>query len=925
MTRRAIPSLCLCALAFAAAVVAGPTRAQSPDSSSRPGGFLATRLVQHYDFEDTDDAGQKIGQSLSDAPNWYPIGRDPQESDPAFQRQPLHAELEHRRHYPAFCDVRMDNKAAHSGEYAMLLELRGGNVGAFVEVGAVPAVPGSDYQVAAMLRTDRLQNAGAYFSAYFIDAHGRRIADSQKTVGPIKTTGKWRQVAVALSGDIREAAWIGIEVQVLQPTASSDHPLGHEQVVLPDIRGEVWFDDVAIWQLPHVRVATQNQVNIIRAPDRPEVSISVRDLSGQRLMAEAILYDQAMRPLLTDRRRVGAGSPGNWKWTPKLPGYGWYRVDLLARETEGPAAGRVIARASGALLYLPPEKVMSPADRTRFVLAAEAASDTELALIEPLLAQTDLHATLLSAFNPHTTLSDLPQRQAAIDEAVERVLVGGRQVTLSLEPVPVELTQAVGLDMADAMTVAQHKPDPWLSYFTPVVMRHGQRIRRWQVGSARRPDAYFNDDLADAANRFRTMLIRLAPEPICVLPWSLDQAPRAGLGTNFQYTLEVPVGITPEQLAGYLEPWQSLGVHHGLEFAVPSATDVPLPQRSTDLALRMLHAWEQEPDSIALRRPWTSAGSRRQALVPDPLLGVFTNLAHRLAGRRVVGRMPTLPGVECMILDGPAGGMLAIWNRSAAPDATLEMYLGPTPVAIDLSGNRMPLAATDGSHRLPLTRAPIFIEGIDAQLALFRAAFRLDPPFIESRQGPHERTITLANPFKQTISGKLTITGPDRWQNSPGTHFFSIASGRTVKLPFTLAFPISEVAGDKQLTARVEFRAEQAYVIDLATPIELGLPGIDFQATLALVDGKTPGTRDALVTAVITNEGDQEVSLHVFAALAGHPRLERPIPSLEPGESAVRSFRFNDAHEALTQYPVRTGVRENNGPAILNHLLTLDP
>jgi len=906
------------ALALPLVLAAGPARAE-PASD-----LLATRLVKLYDFEDTDDAGQKIGRSLSDAPNWYPIGRDPQEADPAFRSQPLHAELEHRRHYPAYCDVRMDDQAAHAGDYAMLLGLRGGNVGAFVEVGAVPAVPGSDYQVAAALRTDRLETAGAYLTAYFIDARGRRIPRTDQTVGPIRTTGKWRTVAVTLTGDVREAAWIGIEVQLLQPAPTPDHPLGDEQVIRPDIRGALWFDDLAVWQLPHVRVTTQSDVNIIRAPQRPQLSIAVRDLSGQRLVAEAVLYDEAMRPLRTDVRRVGAGSPGDWKWTPKLPGYGWYRVELRARETQGSAAGRVIARTGGAFLYLPPEKTMGPADRARFVLAAEDASPTELALIEPTLAATDLHATLLSAFNPQATLGDLPHQQAGIDRAIERVLDAGRQITLSLEPIPIELTQSLGLDAADALAAARKKPDQWLSYFTPVAMRHGQRVRRWQVGSARRPDVYFDDHLADAAERFRHMLHRLAPEPVTVLPWSLDQAPRTDLGDGFAYAIDVPAGIRPEELADYLQPWRDAGADTTLELAVPSAANVAHPRRATDLALRMIHAWQQQPDAIALRRPWTAAGRREQALVPDPLLGVFTNVAHRLADRRVVGRLPVSPGVECLILDGAAGGMLAIWNRQAPPDASLDMYLGPEPVAIDLRGNRTPIPETNGSHRLTIPRSPLFIEGIDADLARFRAQFRLEPNFITSAQGKHERTLTLANPFDRTISGNLTITGPEGWQAAPATHFFSVAAGRAIELPVALSFPISEVAGHKQLTARARFRADKAYDIDLATPLELGLPGIDFNASLALVKGQTPDTSDARVTAVITNEGQTTVSLHVFASLAGHPRQERSIPALEPGESAVRSFRFQDADEQLQQYPLRTGVRENNGPAILNHLLHLN-
>lgn len=915
--------VCVPAAAQPAAPAPAPAPAAEPEAADARDAPLATRLVRFYDFEETDDAGLKIGRSLSDAPEWYPIGRDPQESDPAFLRQPLHEQLRQRRHYPAFGEVRMDDRAARSGEYALYLGLRGGNVGAFVEVGAVPAVPGSDYQVSASVRTDQLRNDGAFVSAYYIDARGRRIAGSVNRRGPIKTDGRWQTVAVSLPGDVPAAAWIGIELEVLQPTPKTDHPLGAEQVVLPDIRGGAWFDDIAVWQLPNVRVGTQSPVNIIRAPDQPELSVAVRDLSGRRLVSEATIYGADMKPLVTDTRRVGAGSPGNWVWRPQLPGYGWYRVDLTTRETQGPAAGQAVARTGAAFLYLPAEpRSMGPADRARFGLVVERASPVELALLDRVLEGASLHAATLSAFHRRATLGDMSQQQAPIDQAIERVIEGGRELTLSLDPLPIELAQAIGTGGGDAIAAAATHREQWEAYLTPVVMRHGQRIRRWQAGSAQDADTYFVRSLPRAAADFDRSLRRLAPEPIAVLPWSIDQAPRDDLGGGFAYAMSVPVGVTPEAIGDYLKRWDRGRV--SLELQTPSAADVPQGHRVRDLALRMIHAWEHQPGAIHLPRPWAAAGERREALVPDPLLGVFTNVAHRLAGRRVVGRLALGPGLECRILDGAPGGMLVAWNRSAPADAELEMYLGSSPVAVDVWGNRTPIPASDGNHRLPLPRTPIFIEGIDADLALFRAGFRLDEPLIESAQGVHPRTITLTNPFGRTISGRLMIDGPAAWRAGPATHFFSIAAGKSVELPVGLSFPISEVAGHKKLSARARFRADQPYDIRLKTPMELGLPGIDFQATLAMVEGRTPGTKDVVVSTVITNESDTEVSLYAFASLAGHPRLERAIPALESGESAVRSFRFTDAADAIAEHAVRTGVRENNGPAILNKLLRLD-
>ena len=41
---------------------------------------------------------------------------------------------------------------------------------------------------------------------------------------------------------------------------------------------------------------------------------------------------------------------------------------------------------------------------------------------------------------------------------------------------------------------------------------------------------------------------------------------------------------------------------------------------------------------------------------------------------------------------------------------------------------------------------------------------RIDEPFIESRQEPHRRTLTLHNPFPTTIAGVLHVTGPPGWE-----------------------------------------------------------------------------------------------------------------------------------------------------------------
>src|SRR5690606_874915 len=114
----------------------------------------------------------------------------------------------------------------------------------------------------------------------------------------------------------------------------------------------------------------------------------------------------------------------------------------------------------------------------------------------------------------------------------------------------------------------------------------------------------------------------------------------------------------------------------------------------------------------------------------------------------------------------------------------------------------------------------------------------------------------------------------------------------SLRLPVNVTFPFAELAGPKLLTARVEFIADRQYDVELSTPMELGLPDMDFQPTVAIAPGKKPGTYDAHVVCVISNTGGSARSWSVFATHRGQPRQERSVANLTPGSSIVRRFTF---------------------------------
>jgi hypothetical protein len=261
-----------------------------------------------------------------------------------------------------------------------------------------------------------------------------------------------------------------------------------------------------------------------------------------------------------------------------------------------------------------------------------------------------------------------------------------------------------------------------------------------------------------------------------------------------------------------------------------------------------------------------------------------------------------------------------VWNEAAGnPVVELDMFIGPSPVAIDIYGNRRPLQRSAGKQQLVVTQSPQFIDGIDMRLARLRAGFRLDPEFVVSTHARHEHALTLANPYPRTIAGRVHITGPERWDIQPRIHNFSIPAGQQVKLPVSFSFPINEIAGPKQMTAQMELEADERYTLDLSAPLTVGLQNVHLQANATIEAGAGDG--DVVVTLLVSNTGDADQSFYAFALAPGAARQERIISPLKAGQSTIKRFRFPAAAVTLSGQEIRVGLRQTDGPAVLNHVV----
>ena len=900
------------------------------------------RLVRYFDFEDTDELGNKLGYGFEMPRYWYAVGRDPKVADPNFLLQPWHRRLTRRHGFPSYGRLAYNATHRTSGDFALHLGLNGGNVGAFLEVGAVPAVPGSSYLITARVRTEQLERASAALVACLLDDTGQPLADSRVAVEHIQTQGDWQHISVRLDGDFDFAAWIALELYLTQPDEPDRDPLLGQRVPYEDVAGSAWFDDIAIWQVPSIEVATQSPIGVIRDPQRPALTVHVKDLTGHRLQSDVRIFSYDGRLVGQRERAVGDGEPSIWGWEPKLPAYGWYYVDLRVYDSTSTAARSAdtsehsVARAISAFLWMPDRPAIDLHDAARLRLLADDIPDDELALIPDIMHATGLRSVLLSAWAHDTTLYNLEQRLNQLDELLRRIDGPAYDTVFSFHPVPDALATLAGLDTHDPlMMIHGDLPtlQPWLE---PVFSRHGQRVSQWQFGTPDEAYAFLQGDrLAGIIQDVNRYFRRWVPAPRYLIPGRVDQSFPSLADAPVDLALRSTGAGVATNLAEQLSPTASTrgdlpASRRWVDLLPMDADRMDQPRRLSDVMRRMLTAWRADAAGVALERGWTAAGTQRHSVLPDATLGAFTTLAHQLAGRRFVAELPLAGGQHAWVFDDanpanaatPRGGLIVAWrdgDSDRPEDTRLHAYLGERVTRHDLWGNAGPLTMEGGRHVLELDAMPVMVEGIDPQLARMRASFVVDEPMIVSHQGLHTRTIALTNPWPFTVTGTLQFDGPEGWTILPTRHRFSIAAGRTTNIDVQMSFPIAELAGAKLLTAQMNLEAGRNLDIRLATPLQLGLPYIDLEAALSIVDGG-----DVVVICTVTNTSEAEQSVYLFGSLPGFPRNERALMRIKPGETIVQRFHFANALDTLKDTAVRVGIREIQGPAVLNKRLTLE-
>jgi len=765
---------------------------------------LAQRLVKLYDFE---ERGQ----------NPLPV--------PSGWIRAQHAKDSGRADFPISWNLpELDYTIAFRGEGSVRLHARGDNSGLQLRDHVVPVFPGADYAITARVRTQNLRVARAFMGARFLDAHGSSIVASEVRSAPVVSEGGWSTISLSLRGDYDNAAFLQIDLELMQPEHFASPGLAGDAVVWDQDRSaRAWFDDIAILQAPRIEVATNSPDNVIIAHELPSLKAHVRDLTGQSLTANLEVRDDRGR-LIDSRSATVPRGDARIELEPALPGYGWYRATLTLQGESVPAG-----RAQLDFVWVPEDPAIGDLiefgtvarDKPRFGAIAPWVPHAHRARIAELTRVLRVGWLTVPVWN--LTLSS-EEAKALVEDLIPEVdalLRAGVEVSFALERTPskaagdvVGQAGGVTLDPAAAIAIEEGVYQPLL---LPILDRFGQIVSRWQFGRIGDDTRHYTAPGAASREALRAAKARLGglvPDPKVEISWSAlhrlrapeqsESTARRGKGEPAidGYRTVIPSSTAPAHVAEHVRivldqareavPESRLT----LVFETLPADRFAPRDIAVDLVKRIVLAWGVAGDHrsapfIAINEPWRSEGEPRPSIMPGPHLPALRHLLQRIADRRIVGELNLDPELRLLILSPSAsapaerGGALIAWSDGALGDPK-EILLGTGGADIrlfDLYGNELaqPVRVADASDvgaagaraigarsveggaqqaRVTITTEPVFIEGVDVELLRFLSSMRLDPPFLASTVVQHDGAIEIFNPWEVPVVGRLAITEP---------------------------------------------------------------------------------------------------------------------------------------------------------------------
>lgn len=909
---------------LALALAGIPPVATGADAAHASAGLSPRRLVARFNFEESADFNPGVPV------NFYRVTSELPDAKPGDAKAPVQNETDRVRDsralapgLPPFGDVtlaqgvgRMASTGGATGGkgYAVRFDVVGASMVLGRDIPLDGVSPGADLVLRAWARTEGLRYASVRISARYFDADGRVIPGIFASE-LVRAETDWRMLEVKPPATPANARLMQLWLEVVQPAPQTNEEHARFEVARSDVSGRAYFDDIELWQLPSVKFEP-DALGIVSPSGRAKLRLRCDDPIVRSTDVQVRVRDAGNNTVFEQRLEV----PADRELTLEMPqlATGWYEAE--ARYSHGKSE---IARRLARFAVLPDDP-FEPDQPPRFG-ASLCSLDVP---IDPAVDLARSSFVVLPVWNENTELRESEGEIELLRPLVGRLLDRRVEPMFRLRAVPARLANTVRIESADALGLFALDEARWRPALEPWLLAFGQRVDQWFIGSdpvdADRPDlAARVDDIARAMGKS-------IAGPVVSLPWRPEERVPAALQQTVErghHTIEVVADAA----------WRESGAeaYEGLPTGPRGmARIVPLPagsvddrERAIDLALRAIDAWRAGFDAVSIE-----VRADGVPPVPGPALefAAWRQISTRLCGRRFVAEIPVGDGMRAMLADGARGTVLVMWDEQGGgantPARVIDIALGQQPVlATDLWGRTQRLAPTAKGHTLRVGREPVFIEGVSREMCMLRKSFHVDPMFAESRRAPQDGTLVIANPWEKTLSGTLTVLGPDALEISPRTHRFNIPPGGEARMPVAFSVPRSTEAGTVPVRVEVAATADEPFRATFESPIEIGYRKAVVQPSWRLARSIESGAIDLVLTLKVTNISASPIDVEAFAGAEGYSSDRKLVTGLAPGAMAVRAFVFADGARKLSGRDIRTGVHDADGDARLLKRVSVPP
>ena len=767
--------------------------------------------------------------------------------------------------YPHYVEIAIQDNADTPAKRHLQFDLDG--AAAAVSSPPIRVLSRFSYMFEALLKTEKLKHSEVVVTLDFCDSEGRVLVSESSP--PISVTKDWQKIR-------------------LGPLEPGDSKVDRVMINLVtvrgskgDLHGRVSIADVWLARLPRIAVSTENPCNVYTALDEvvvhcelsgirernPEIRFQLfdafnreRDAANFKLNGRLIVDDQQQSSELKDSSGSSTnGYEGREKWQPKIPDYGFYRVDVKMLSSDSAhgqddAQGRQLGKGDVWLAIMPP---LPPPKQGEFGWTLPDAD-------KPLRFQDLSRLLPLVGINwvklPVWFDANDARRGDELIRFVELLGASNIEAVGVIDHPPASVKQAgrSGRELPIAELLLD-TTSPWLASLDPVMTRLSLRVRWWQLG--RDGDTSFTSgtELIKRLAELRTLLFRFGQDVSLGINWDWESGNEIPGKVSWDFEqLCIKEHLSEQKFDELLStPRNNSALHWILVEPPPWPKEVsPYDEatqsaRASEFVRRLVTAKVRGANQIMVSNPFDDHhGLMDSRGMPGELLLPWRTTAAMLGGTKYLGQMRLPAGSENHIFHRPDGQLVMVaWNRKPTREV---LYLGENVTTFDLEG-RLIAAAIDRENAgdkevdtIELGPKPVFVLGLHEAISRWRMATAFEHIQVPSiNRLPHANSLKLKNFFPQGVGGSFRIVVPqdhgldessankgqpkestdfvpDRWTIEPPHGTFALAAGEETTIPFEVR--LKNAFFGKQ-PIRVDFfnvQADETYNFSVYTELEVG-------------------------------------------------------------------------------------------------------